>query len=72
LLHGVQQSYYILVLLILCNETNITSQSSNLQAKEAKTVEEVTGYTVTCFDESDTELRDLRGTHTHHTHTQTH
>ena len=42
-------------------------------------MEEVTGYTVTCFDESDTELRDLRGTHTHthtqtytHTHTHTH
>ena len=35
-------------------------------------MEEVTGYTVTYFDESDTELRDLRGTHTHtHTHTHT-
>ena len=53
---------------LYCNKTNKTSQNSNLQAKEAKTVEEVTGYTVTCFDESDTELRDLRGTHTH-THT---
>jgi hypothetical protein len=39
---------------------------SNLMAKEATTVEEVpVAYTVTCFDESDTELRDIRVHHTH-------
>jgi len=39
---------------------------SNLMAKEAKHGEEVpVAFTVTCFDESDTELRDIRVHPTH-------
>jgi len=39
---------------------------SNLQAKEATTIDHAAStYTVTCFDESDTELRDVRVHPTH-------